>query len=150
MGQQVKAQDTISPKELQKMESNIAAVQEEVDTLGKRKGELENLIYRLTAEIKDLKKQHNKLQVEVNPLKEQAAMLERQVSDQEKRVRDAAPDKKRVTEMKKRIDEAQGVYDEADSKAKVVEREVKSCDTKIKEITGGKIKSVQKKLDDAK
>lgn len=150
MGQQVKNTETISPKDLQKMENGISEVQGEVDTLGRRKGELENMIHKLTGEIKDMKKQQNKLQVEVNPLKEQASMLERQVSDQEKRVKEAAPDKKRVAEMKKRIDAAQAVYDDADSKSKVVEKEVKSCDIKIKEITGGKIKSVQKKLDDAK
>merc|ERR1719466_364809 len=49
-----------------------------------------------------------------------------------------------------RVSAAQEVYDEADGNAKVVEKEVKSCDAKIKEITGGKIKSVQKKLDEAK
>lgn len=31
-----------------------------------------------------------------------------------------------------------------------VEREVRKCDAKIKEITGGKVKTIQKKLDDSK
>merc|ERR1719348_1792667 len=52
--------------------------------------------------------------------------------------------------MQSRIDAAQEVYDEANSNASVVEKDVKACDAKIKEITGGKIKSIQKKLDDSK
>merc|ERR1712142_804723 len=96
------------------------------------------------------KKQHGKLKVEVNPLKEQVVMMERQVADQENKVKEAAPDKKIVKEMQARMAAAQKVYDDADGKAKVVEKEVKACDAKIKEITGGKIKSVQKKLDDSK
>merc|ERR1719483_1739402 len=77
-------------------------------------------------------------------------MMEKQVADQENRVKEAAPDKKVVKEMQSRMSAAQEVYDEADGNAKVVEKEVKACDAKIKEITGGKIKSVQKKLDEAK
>merc|ERR1711994_517934 len=49
-----------------------------------------------------------------------------------------------------RINAAQKVYDVANEKAEVVEQDVKACDAKIKEITGGKIKSVQKKLEDTK
>merc|ERR1719147_272809 len=48
------------------------------------------------------------------------------------------------------MDSAQKVYDEANANAQVVEKDVKACDAKIKEITGGKIKSIQKKLVDSK
>ena len=58
--------------------------------------ECEDGIYRLKNEIKDLKKQHSKLSVEVNPLKDQVTMLEGQVADQTQRVKDATPDKKQV------------------------------------------------------
>merc|ERR1712038_660819 len=97
-----------------------------------------------------MKKQLGKLKVEVNPLKEEVTMLERQVADQEGKGRDAAPDKNVVKKMQARIDKAQGVYDDANENAQVVERDVKACDAKIKEITGGKIKSIQKKLEDSK
>jgi len=59
-------------------------------------------------------------------------------------------DKNVVKKMQARIDKAQGVYDDANENAQVVERDVKACDAKIKEITGGKIKSIQKKLEDSK
>ena len=97
-----------------------------------------------------MKRQLGKLRVEVNPLKEQVDMLQKQVADQEARVKEAAPDKKVVKRMQARIDDAQKVYDEANEKAGVVENQVKACDAKIKEITGGKIKSIKKSLDDSK
>jgi len=97
-----------------------------------------------------MKRQLGKLRVEVNPLKEQVDMLQRQVADQEAKVKEAAPDKKVVKRMQARIDEAQKVYDEANENAGVVENQVKACDAKIKEITGGKIKSIQKSLDESK
>merc|ERR1719233_2010498 len=122
MGQQVQVVDKINPKEFERMERGIADVDNESKELNRRRQELEDILYKGKREIQEMKKQHGKLKVEVNPLKEQMA----------------------------RVAAAQEVYDDADGKAKVVEKEVKACDAKIKEITGGKIKSVQKKLDDAK
>ena len=150
MGQQVQVVDKINPKEFERMERSIIEVEQETKECSKRRQELEDILYKGKRELQDMKKQQGKLRVEVNPLKEQVVMLEQQVADQENRVKEAAPDKKRVKEMQARIDAAQEVYDEADGNAKVVEKEVKACDAKIKEITGGKIKSVQKKLDDSK
>jgi len=65
-------------------------------------------------------------------------------------VKEAAPNKNEVKKMMARINAAQKVYDAANERAQVVEKDVKACDAKIKEITGGKIKSVQKKLEDTK
>ena len=77
-------------------------------------------------------------------------MLERQVSSQQQKVKEAAPDKNQLKVMMARINAAQKDYDAANEKAEVVEKDVKACDAKIKEITGGKIKTVQKKLEDTK
>lgn len=150
MGQQSAVADKISPREFEKMENNITGVEEEVRVSQARRQELDDFIFRTKKEVQEMKKQLNKLRVEVNPLKEQVVMLEKQVADQETRVKEAAPDKKVVQKMQSRIDAAQEVYDEANSNASVVEKDVKACDAKIKEITGGKIKSIQKKLDDSK
>merc|ERR1719347_775941 len=77
-------------------------------------------------------------------------MLENQVSSQQQKVKEAAPDKNIVKKMMTRINAAQKVFDAANEKALVVEKDVKACDAKIKEITGGKIKSVEKKLEETK
>merc|ERR1712240_947566 len=150
MGQQVQVVDKINPKEFERMEKGIIEVESGSKELSRRRQELEDVLYKGKRELQEMKKQHGKLKVEVNPLKEQVVMMERQVADQENKVKEAAPDKKIVKEMQARMAAAQKVYDDADGKAKVVEKEVKECDAKIKEITGGKIKSVQKKLDDSK
>jgi len=150
MGQQVQVVDKVNPKEFERMERGISEVEQEAKECNKRKQELEDILYKGKKDIQEMKKQHGKLKVEVNPLKEQVVMMEKQVADQEARVKEAAPDKKVVKEMQARMTAAQSVYDEADGNAKVVEKEVKACDAKIKEITGGKINSVQKKLDEAK
>ncbi len=55
----------------------------------------------------------------------------------------------KVAELEKRVNAAEVKYNAAAEAAEEVNREVKNCDAKIKEITGGKIKSVQKKRDDA-
>eukprot|EP00092_Neocalanus_flemingeri_P022265 GFUD01024145.1.p1 GENE.GFUD01024145.1~~GFUD01024145.1.p1 ORF type:complete len:1283 (-),score=468.97 GFUD01024145.1:142-3990(-) len=150
MGQQVQVVDKVNPKEFERMERGINEVEQEVKDCNKRRQELEDLLYKGKKDLQEMKKQHGKLKVEVNPLKEQVVMMEKQVADQEGRVKEAAPDKKVVKDMQARMSAAQEVYDEADGNAKVVEKEVKACDGKIKEITGGKIKSVQKKLDEAR
>eukprot|EP00090_Calanus_glacialis_P026751 TRINITY_DN42055_c0_g1_i1.p1 TRINITY_DN42055_c0_g1~~TRINITY_DN42055_c0_g1_i1.p1 ORF type:complete len:1294 (+),score=513.23 TRINITY_DN42055_c0_g1_i1:38-3919(+) len=150
MGQQVQVVDKVNPKEFERMERGISEVDQEAKECNKRRQELEDILYKGKKEILEMKKQQGKLRVEVNPLKEQVVMMEKQVADQENRVKEAAPDKKVVKEMQTRMAAAQEVYDEANDKAQVVQKEVKACDVKIKEITGGKIKSVQKKLDDAK
>ena len=150
MGQQSAVVDKTSPKEFERMERSISEVEAEAKETFARRQQLEDFIYKTKREIQEMKKQLGKLRVEVNPLKEQVAMLEKQVADQEKRVKEAAPDKNEVKKMQKRIDAAQKVYDEANANAQVVERDVKACDAKIKEITGGKIKSIQKKLEDSK
>jgi structural maintenance of chromosome 4 len=149
MGQQVQREVEVDPRELQNMEKGISQVDEEVQGLYRKKNQLEDNIHTLTNSLRDETKTQRKLDVEVNPLKAMIKELEGQVGAQEKQVKDAAPDKKRVAEMKKRITAAQGVYDKADDVAKVVQKEVKNCDVKIKEITGGKIKGIQKKKDEA-
>jgi len=149
MGQQVQQQEQVDPKELQNMEKSIMEVQEEVDGYSRQRSKLEEKIHTLKTSLKGETNTQRKLAVEVNPLKDMIKELEEQVPVQEKVVKDAAPDKNQVAEMKKRIDAAQVVYDEAKAKAKVVEDEVKNCDVKIKEITGGKIKAIQKKRDEA-
>ena len=150
MGQQSAVVDKISPRELESMERSISGVEEESRATEARRQELDEFVYRTKKEVQEMKRQLGKLRIEVNPLKEQVVMLEKQVAAQEARVRDAAPDKNVVQRMQARIDEAQGVYDEANEKAGVVEKQVKACDAKIKEITGGKIKSIQKSLNESK
>ena len=150
MGQQSAVADKISPKEFEKLERSISDVETEARDLESRKKELDEFVYKTKKEVQEMKKQLGKLRIEVNPLEEQVSMLEKQVCDQEKRVKEAAPDQKKVEKMQSRIDSAQQEYDDANERAQVVERDVKACDAKIKEITGGKIKGIQKKLDDAK
>ena len=150
MGQQSAVVDKVSPREFERMERSINEVEEESRGAEARRQELDEFIFRTKKEIQEMKRQLGKLRVEVNPLKEQVDMLQRQVADQEAKVKEAAPDKKVVKRMQARIDDAQKVYDEANENAGVVENKVKACDAKIKEITGGKIKSIQKSLDESK
>ena len=150
MGQQSAVKDKISPVEFEKMENSISEMEGKMKEMVTRKQQLDDFIFTTKKEILEMKKQLGKLRVEVNPLREQVVMLERQVSTQQEKVKEAAPDKNKVKEMMERINAAQKVYDVANEKAEVVEKDVKACDAKIKEITGGKIKSVQKKLEDTK
>merc|ERR1719369_1029982 len=103
MGQQVQIVDKVNPKEFERMERGIADVDNESKNLGRRRQELEDILYKGKREIQDMKKQHGKLKVEVNPMKEQVVMMEQQVADQENRVKEAAPDKKIVKEMNSRM-----------------------------------------------
>ena len=150
MGQQSSAKDKISPKEFERMETSISEMEEEMREMEARVQHLDEFIYQTKKEVQDMKKQLGKLRVEVTPLSEQVAMMEGQVASQQQKVKEAAPNKNEVKKMMARINAAQKVYDAANERAQVVEKDVKACDAKIKEITGGKIKSVQKKLEDTK
>jgi len=149
MGSQVARAVEVDPRELQTMERGIGEVQEEVDGLQRRKTQLEDKIHTLKTSLRDEEKTQRKLAVEVNPLEAMVKDLEAGLPAQEKLVKDAAPDKKRVAAMTKRIEAAQAVHEDAAAKADVVQKEVKSCDAKIKEVTSGKIKAIEKKRNEA-
>jgi len=142
--------NTVDPRELKRMEADISQQDQEQREGGQRRQELDEFVFKEKKEIQDMKRQLNKLSGEVNPLKENVRIMEKQVSEFEKRVRDSAPDKKQCTVLQKRVDTAQATYDDANEKAAVVENQVKSCDDEIKRITGGKIKGIQKKLQESK
>ena len=146
---QVRQQEEVDPRELQKMERSITEVQEEVEGFSRRRNQLEEKIHTLKNTLKEEEKTQRKLAVEVNPLQDMIKELESQVPGQQAKVKEAAPDKKRVAALKKRIDAAQLVYDEANVAAEVVMKEVKKCDAQIKEITGGKVNAIKKKRDEA-
>jgi len=148
MGQQV-AQQEIDPKLINKLQKSIDQLDYQYRELYNTKQRLEDDITRLTKEIRELQKEERKLSVEVNPLQDQIKMLTNQVAEQEKRVADSTPDKKKVAELDKLVKAAEATYDAATDKASEIEVKVKNCDAKIKEITGTKIKSVQKKRDEA-
>merc|ERR1711962_1166402 len=149
MGQQVRQQNEIDPKELQKMEKSIMEVQEEVEGFSRRRNQLEEKIHTLKNTLKEEERTHRKLEVEVKPMQDMIKELESQVPGQQIKVKEAAPDKKKVAALKKRIDAAQVVYDEANVAAEEVMKEVKKCDAQIKEITGGKVNAIKKKRDEA-
>ena len=146
---QVRQQEEVDPRELQKMERSITEVQEEVEGFSRRRNQLEEKIHTLKNTLKEEEKTQRKLAVEVNPLQDMIKELESQVPGQQAKVKEAAPDKKRVAALKKRIDAAQLVYDDANVAAEVVMKEVKKCDAQIKEITGGKVNAIKKKRDEA-
>jgi len=148
MGQQA-PEPQIDPKVMRKMEQNVEQLDQRYRELYNTKQKLEDDITRLNKEMRELKKEQSKLNMEVNPLEEQMRMLEGQVEAQNQRVKDTTPDKKRVAELEKVVRAAESKYDAASEKAGEVEIKVKNCDNKIKEITGTKIKSVQKKRDEA-
>lgn len=148
MGQQV-AQEKTDPKVIHKLQKTIDELDHRYRELYNAKQRFEDDITRLTKEIRELQKELQKLSIEVNPLQDQIKMLTNQVSDQEKRVADSTPDKKRVAELDKAVKAAENKYDAANDKASEIQVKVKNCDSKIKEITGTKIKSVQKKRDEA-
>jgi len=148
MGQQA-PEPQIDPKVMRKMEQNVEQLDQRYRELYNAKQKLEDDITRLNKEIKELKKEQSKLNIEVNPLEENIRMLEGQVEAQHQRVKDTTPDKKRVAELEKVVRAAESKYDAASDKAGEIEIKVKNCDSKIKEITGTKIKSVQKKRDEA-
>merc|ERR1711962_1066854 len=149
MGQQVRQQNEIDPKELQRMEKSIMEVQEEVEGFSRRRNQLEEKIHTLKNTLKEVERTHRKLEVEVKPMQDMIKELESQVPGQQIKVKEAAPDKKKVAALKKRIDAAQVVYDEANVAAEEVMKEVKKCDAQIKEITGGKVNAIKKKRDEA-
>jgi len=149
MGQQVAAEPTVDPREMKKMEQSIEQLDAQYREMYNQKQKLEDDIIRFSRELKELKKEMNKLSVEINPLNQQMAMLSGQVAEQKQRVKDTTTDKRKVAELEKEVKAAEAKYDKAAEAAQEVHNEVKTCDAKIKEITGSKIKSVQKKRDDA-
>ncbi|XP_003704537.1 structural maintenance of chromosomes 4-like protein gluon [Megachile rotundata] len=145
MGQKLVKND-LSAADFEKLQSHLNKTNEECNQLRARSQFLENQIHTLTVNLKNMKVNQEKLQIEVNTLEEQKPSLLTQLKIQEKKAKDSVSDPKKVEQLKKALDAAKKTFEKVKENSTGVEKQVKSINDKIESLSGAKVKTQQKQI----
>lgn len=149
MGSQNVAPESEGP-DLKTLEVDLRKAESEEQEFIQHKSDKEDRITVLKRELKALNNESHKLKLEIKSLTEKEKSLKHQIAQQEKILADIKPDEAKLAELTEKETELQALYDASHEKVKDVEVNVQKLNRKIKEITGGKLKAITKKLDDTK
>ncbi|XP_065224960.1 structural maintenance of chromosomes protein 4 isoform X2 [Planococcus citri] len=140
--------DANSAEEIGQLESRVTTLETQLQQFREQEHECEDMISKLEPEIRTIKTSINKLTVAIESLTKQEPELKAQVKNQEKKVKECAPNENRLRELSKKVEGTEKGARKAEQEANVIEEKVQTVHNKIMEITGGKTKEAQKRLDD--
>lgn len=136
------------PRVIQENERKLEALEQRLTDLRTEQSELEENSISLQRMIKEGKVQLNKLNIELKSLAEQVPVMQTQIKQQEAKAAKCRVDPARKAELEGVLQTAQKKLDKAKHDAAQVEEQVREVDSKISAIAGGKVKNLQKNVDD--
>lgn len=136
----------VDPKEVERVEIEVEDLMKQQGELRRVKAEQEDIIHQLNKDLKIMKTDFQKFGREVAAAEQQVEVLEAQVEGQRKKAQDATSDPKKVKEMEKMIADKVKSYKEASAASEKDEAAVTKINEQIKDVTGGKMKGIKKKL----
>ncbi|KAA0200463.1 hypothetical protein HAZT_HAZT006975 [Hyalella azteca] len=148
MGKDAQAVVTVDPAEVARTESRVEELRQRLTELRQQRTESENALQKLTRDLSSMKVNLDKYKMEIEGSKQQLASLEKQRQEQEKKVAAVKSDPAKVKKMEADIEKKVEAYTEAAGKAEGVEAEVSRVTKQILAITGGKMKTLKKNLDE--
>ncbi|XKL63421.1 hypothetical protein PGB90_005785 [Kerria lacca] len=140
--------DVGSANEVSHLEQTVVHLEEQLQEIREHEKSSEEILSKCGPTIKTIKMNINKLTIEVEGLSKQEPELKNQLETQKQKVKNSAPNKKKLKELETRVETSEKNAKEAESEAKIIEEKVNVVHEKIIEITQGKTKEAQKKLDD--
>jgi structural maintenance of chromosome 4 len=149
MGTQV-AGDDIDAGTLKRMEDDVRASEEEHRSAAREKTDSEDRMTIVSRELQATSNENEKLQVDIRALAEKAKNLKKQITAQEKVLSSAKTDENVLAELHKEEEKLQKIYDAQKEKVDDISHQVKKLNTKIKEVTGVKLKAISKRLEEAR
>lgn len=147
MGQSVRTA-TVSPQEMQKMEENLEQKKEHVRALLQKRTSLENQIRALEPELNQMKFNFEKFRQDLQELKEQQPLLQQQLQKQESVAKSMKSNPEEVKKLTKIVEDKRTAYEKACATAEELQQEVDKLTGAIREKTVGKMRPVEKKLEE--
>ncbi|CAG9833958.1 unnamed protein product [Diabrotica balteata] len=148
MGQSVRVSN-VDPKELQNLEEDIQQMEQQVRDLRQKQASLESQINTLQPELRQMKVDYEKFSMELKGLQQQKPVLEKQLKEQEQKSKVTKADPAKVKQLTKIVEQKKELYDEASERAGVLQRQVDDLTAQIKEKTSGKMKTIDKNINEA-
>ncbi|XP_043229658.1 structural maintenance of chromosomes protein 4-like isoform X2 [Amphibalanus amphitrite] len=148
MGTKV-VQAEVTQAEVESAEADVSGIAQRVQELKRKHHQLEEAVEALQKKLDKMRMEQRKHTMDAQAAAGQLEQLERQIAEQREKVAQATPDPATVRQMEAQLKRATKEYEKAESAASAVEDQVKAVHAKIMEVSGGKVKAAQKKLDDA-
>ncbi|XP_037088683.1 LOW QUALITY PROTEIN: structural maintenance of chromosomes protein 4-like [Pollicipes pollicipes] len=148
MGSRVVAAE-VTQAQVEQAEADLGGISQRCAELKRKHQQLEEAVGALRKKLDKMRMDQRKHDMDARALTSQLAVLEAQIAEQREKVAQATPDPAVVRKMEAQLKRATKEFAKAEAAADVVESRVKAAHDKIMEISGGKVKAAQKKLDDA-
>lgn len=147
MGQSV-ACTNIDPKEILLMENHIDKMEKSVREYRQKQTMLEDEINNLQPNLRQMKVDFEKFNMELNALEEQKPHLERQMNEQKAKSDATKADPKQVERLKDFMENKKKLYDEAAKTAETIQVKVDELTKEINDKSLGKLKIIDKNIQD--
>ncbi|XP_053620352.1 structural maintenance of chromosomes protein 4 isoform X2 [Plodia interpunctella] len=136
------------PALLQDKENKLNSLEMRLTELRNEQVNLEDSVVSLQRSTREGKTTLHKLNVELNSLTEQLPVLKNQIKHQEVKASSSKVDSKHKAKLEAALKIAEEKLDNAKHDAGEVEKEVHGVDAQISAVAGGKVKDLQKNVDE--
>ncbi|KAJ3660188.1 hypothetical protein Zmor_004654 [Zophobas morio] len=147
MGQSVVVTN-INPKEIQKMETHLGQCEDRLVELTQKQATLESQINTLLPELNMMKLNLQKFNEVLQSLKQQQPVLQQKFKNQENVVKATKSDAKQIQRLTVIVEEEKDAFEEASAAAQEIQSKVDRLTEKIREKTTGKMRAVDKSLNE--
>ena len=147
MGQSVVVTN-INPKEIQKMETHLGQCEDRLVELTQKQATLESQINTLLPELNMMKLNLQKFNEVLQSLKQQQPVLQQKFKNQENVVKATKSDAKQIQRLTVIVEEEKEAFEEASAAAQEIQSKVDRLTEKIREKTTGKMRAVDKSLNE--
>lgn len=138
----------IDPTEVRRTEEKVEELTANVNQLRRQRAEYEDCLQNAGRDLNSMKTNLKKNLMDIDGCSKQEGTLNEQVKEQERKVKTSQSDPKRVAQMEAVIKEKSKAYECAAASAREIESQVNKIHAEIMEITGGRMKSMKKNLND--
>ncbi|XP_030750331.1 structural maintenance of chromosomes protein 4 [Sitophilus oryzae] len=145
MGQSV-AIANVNPADLQALEQELQAMENNVRDVRQRQNYLESQISEMQPQLKSMKIDLDKYSQELKSLQQQQPNIARQIKQQEAMSKSTKADAKEVQRLTAIVEQKRKDYDAASKTASVLQIQVDQINKEIKEKTTGKIRKVENSI----
>ncbi|XP_028162116.1 structural maintenance of chromosomes protein 4 [Ostrinia furnacalis] len=136
------------PRVMQQNERQLASLEQRLTELRGEQSNLEDSVVSLQRSTRDGKTTLNKLNIELKSLTEQVPVLKNQIKQQESKAASSKVDERQKARLEAALQAAEEKLNKAKYDAGEVEKEVHGVDAQISAVAGGKVKDLQRNVDD--
>lgn len=145
IGQQI-LKNELSSIDIEILQSNLNKTYEECNQFKIRSQSLENQIHNLNIDLRNMKINKEKLNIELRTLQEQKPSLLGQIKVQEKKTVNSVSNPQKVEQLKDVMNTAKSTLEKVQENSKNIEDQVIRINKEIETLSGNSVKSQQKKV----